>query len=180
MILSDIMIKQAVKKGDIFISPFDEKKLNPNSYDVTLGKNLIMYLDDVLDMKKSPNYTEIEIDEETGFCLKPGILYLGVTNEYTSNPSYAPSLEGKSSCARMGISVHLTAGFGDVGFYGNWTLEITVIKPVVVYPGMRIAQLYFQKITSTTEVSYDVVGRYNNFEYKDPKPIPYKYHEDRF
>ena len=73
-----------------------------------------------------------EIPEE-GFVLYPHVFYLGVTEEYTETHAHVPFLEGKSSTGRLGIDIHATAGKGDVGFCGNWTLEISVKQPVKIY-----------------------------------------------
>ena len=90
--------------------------------------------------------------------LRPGRLYLGKTVEWTSSPGFVPMYEGRSSLGRLGVSSHITAGFGDIGFEGNWTLEISVVQPVRIYPGMRIGQLYWHKpvgeITSTYQGKY--------------------------
>jgi dCTP deaminase len=143
--LSGIKIRDLVEIGRISIVPFDYRFVNPNSYDVHLHKTLAEYKEEVLDSKKENEIYEYDIPIE-GCILKPGRLYLGRTIEYTKTPFHIPGIEGKSSLARLGISIHVTAGFGDVGFEGHWTLEITVTKPVKIYPGMRIAQLYYDEI----------------------------------
>jgi dCTP deaminase len=83
---------------------------------------------------------------EEGFVLLPGQLYLGSTVEYTETHGYVPMLEGRSSLGRLGVCVHVTAGFGDVGFKGFWTLEIYCLHPVRVYPFQRVCQIYYHKI----------------------------------
>lgn len=82
---------------------------------------------------------------KTGLILSPRFGYLGNTVEYTETYNLFPYIDGKSSVGRNFISVHETAGRGDDGFCGNWTLEITVKHPTVVYPNMRIAQIYYEK-----------------------------------
>ncbi|MCL2755755.1 MAG: dCTP deaminase [Firmicutes bacterium] len=145
MILSGIEIKKQYEQGNIFITDFDEKNLGPNSYDLTLHDELLVYTDKVLDMKQ-PNATKrIKIPAE-GLVLEPGILYLGRTTEWTTSKKHAPMLEGRSSIGRLGIFIHVTAGFGDVGYDGTWTLEIQVIHPIRVYPGVRIGQIYFHTV----------------------------------
>ena len=72
--------------------------------------------------------------------------------------SLVPMLVGRSSIGRLGIFVHVTAGFGDVGFSGNWTLELTCVQPVRVYPGMEICQIYYQ--TTTGEILSQYHGKY--------------------
>ena len=94
---------------------------------------------------------------ESGFLLEPGKLYLGRTLEYTKTKKFVPMLEGRSSIGRLGMFVHITAGFGDVGFEGFWTLEIFVVQPLKIYPNVEICQIYFHTID----------GDYN--EYKSGK-----------
>ena len=144
MILSDLMIQQAISTGEIIIEPFDPACLGTNSYDVHLSKYLANYTAEVLDAKLPNEITQFEIPEE-GIILKPGVLYLGSTLEYTETHNTVPFLEGKSSVGRLGIDIHATAGKGDVGFCNHWTLEISCTQPVRVYAGMPIGQLiYFQ------------------------------------
>lgn len=101
------------------------------------------YIDDrILDMRKNNPTLDVPIPEE-GLVLMPGILYLGCTLERTQSNHFIPKVEGRSSVGRLGIKVHLTAGFGDIGFNGRWTLEIEVTHPIRVYAGERICQVYF-------------------------------------
>ena len=144
MILSDVSILEAIEKGEIVIEPFRRESLGTNSYDVRLGKYLAVYQDDVLDARLHNQIREIEIGPE-GYVIQPGILYLGVTEEYTETHNSVPFLEGKSSVGRLGIDIHATAGKGDVGFCNTWTLEISCVQPVRSYAGIPIGQLiYFQ------------------------------------
>ncbi|MBX6381315.1 MAG: dCTP deaminase, partial [Thermoflavifilum aggregans] len=101
MILSDKRILEEIEKGNIVIEPFHREYLGSNSYDVHLGKYLAVYRDHELDAKKHNQIEEIEIPEE-GYVLQPGILYLGVTQEYTETHAFVPFLEGKSSTGRLG------------------------------------------------------------------------------
>ena len=142
MILSDSRILEEIEKGTIIITPYDRKALGSNSYDVHLGANLAVYEAPELDAKKHNTIRHFNIPEE-GFVLQPDTLYLGVTMEYTETHAHVPFLEGKSSTGRLGIDIHATAGKGDVGFCGNWTLEISVKMPVRVYAGMPIGQLIY-------------------------------------
>ncbi len=142
MILSDAYILQEIEKGTIKIEPYDVNCLGSNSYDVHLGKFLATYNSEVLDAKQHNTISHFEIGEE-GIVLQPDTLYLGVTEEYTETHAHVPFLEGKSSTGRLGIDIHATAGKGDVGFCGNWTLEISVKMPVRVYAGMPIGQLIY-------------------------------------
>jgi dCTP deaminase len=154
MILSDKRILEEIEKGTIKITPYDRECLGSNSYDVHLGKYLATYKDKELDAKKHNEINHFEIPEE-GFVLHPHELYLGVTLEYTETHAHIPFLEGKSSTGRLGIDIHATAGKGDVGFCGNWTLEISCKIPVRVYAGMPIGQLIYFPIEGEVLVSYD-------------------------
>ena len=146
MILSGLEIAKKAQEGkEIIIRPFVSEKVGPNSYDLRLADTLLVYEDEVLDMRKSGGTREIVIPEE-GLVLQPGMLYLGRTVEYTETYGYVPMLEGRSSMGRLGISIHITAGFGDVGFKGFWTLEIHCLHPVRIYAGERICQIYYHKI----------------------------------
>lgn len=154
MILSDKQILEEIEKGTIVLEPFNREKLGTNSYDVHLGACLATYEEKELDARKHNKIKKFEIPEE-GYVLQPGVLYLGVTAEYTETHAHVPFLEGKSSVGRLGIDIHATAGKGDVGFCNYWTLEISVQQPVRVYAGMPIGQvIYFQ-------VEGDIENYYN-------------------
>lgn len=142
MILSDKRILAAIESGDIVIEPFRAECLGTNSYDVHLGKYLAVYRDEVLDARLHNPIEEIEIPAD-GYIIRPGTLYLGVTEEYTETHRAVPFLEGKSSVGRLGIDIHATAGKGDVGFCNTWTLEISCVHPVRIYAGMPIGQLIY-------------------------------------
>ena len=154
MILSDTRILEEIEKKTIKIEPYNRRFLGSNSYDVHLGKHLATYKDKILDAKKHNHINHFEIPEE-GFVLQPGELYLGVTEEYTETHTHIPFLEGKSSTGRLGIDIHATAGKGDVGFCGNWTLEISCKIPVRVYYGMPIGQLIYFPVDGEVEVKYN-------------------------
>ncbi|HPJ35807.1 MAG TPA: dCTP deaminase [Spirochaetota bacterium] len=158
MILSGVEIKNRLGK-DIIIDPFNDKQLNPNSYNLKLHNELFVYNSDILDMKKENRCSEVVIPEE-GLLLEPGKLYLGRTVEYTETHNYVPMLEGRSSIGRLGLFIHVTAGFGDVGFSGFWTLEIFCIQPIVIYPDVEICQIYYHGIDGDfTEYNS---GKYQN------------------
>lgn len=142
MSLSDHEIRSAIKRGDIEIDPYNTEQLGPNSYDLRLGKTLKLYEDDVLDPRTEPSTYTVELDE-SGYVLRPDELYLGMTLEWTRIHNLVPMLEGKSSLARLGVSVVSDGGFGDIGFQGHWTLELSVKRPVRVYPEMPICQMFF-------------------------------------
>lgn len=153
MILSDKKILQAIEDGQIVIDPFRRDCLGTNSYDVHLGKYLAVYVDRELDARKHNRVEELEIGAD-GFVLQPGVLYLGVTEEYTETHNAVPFLEGKSSVGRLGIDIHATAGKGDVGFCNSWTLEISCVQPVRVYAGMPIGQLIYFHVDGEIDQFY--------------------------
>jgi dCTP deaminase len=154
MILSDRRILEEIEKETIKIQPYNRQYLGTNSYDVHLSRHLAVYKDKTLDAKKHNEIDHFEIPEE-GFVLQPGELYLGVTEEYTETHVHVPFLEGKSSTGRLGIDIHATAGKGDVGFCGNWTLEISCKIPVRVYRGMPIGQLIYFPVDGEVDVKYN-------------------------
>ena len=121
MILSGKEIESRIG-NEIIIDPYDRNKLNPNSYNLTLDKDLIVYTDPILDMKKENNTDRMTIPPD-GLIIEPGRLYLGRTVEYTTTTDLVPMLEGRSSIGRLGLFIHVTAGFGDVGNYGFRTME---------------------------------------------------------
>ena len=157
MILSGKEIQKR-EGNDIIIKPYNKKQVNPNSYNVTLHDELLVYDSLSIDMKKN-NKTRKVIIPETGLKLNAGELYLGRTVEYTETQNLVPILAGRSSVGRLGISVHVTAGFGDVGFKGFWTLEIFCIVPVIIYPFVKIGQLHYHTIEGEYE-GYN--GKYQN------------------
>lgn len=159
-------IATQVRLGNIIIDPYEPGRLGPNSYDVTLGPHLATYRAygahadqaGALILDSREELTESHLDRciipLKGKVLYPGILYLGHTNEVAGVPAdstagYVPMLDGKSGVGRLGITIHVTAGFGDDGFVGNWTLEITVVHPVRVYAGQVIGQLSFEPVHGT-------------------------------
>ncbi len=154
MILSDTRILEEIEKKTIVITPYDRQFLGSNSYDVHLGKCLAKYKDEILDAKKHNEIEFFDIPEE-GFVLQPHVFYLGVTEEYTETHAHVPFLEGKSSTGRLGIDIHATAGKGDVGFCGNWTLEISVKQPVRIYAGMPIGQLIYFPVEGEIKIKYN-------------------------
>ena len=158
MILSGREIKREIGKG-INIEPFNESQLNPNSYNLKLHNEFMVYGNPVLDMKK-PNLTKPLIIPEEGLLLETGKLYLGRTIEKTETSKFVPMLEGRSSIGRLGLFIHVTAGFGDIGFSGFWTLEIFCVQPIRIYAGVDICQIFYH----TIEGDYDSYegGKYQN------------------
>lgn len=168
--LSGSEIKKRIASGAIVIEPFDPLITGPNSYDVTLARTLYQITSELIDPARPVDIKVLRL--EPSLILLPGQLYLGATNEYTETWDAVPKLDGKSSLARMGVFVHCTAGFGDVGFCGHWTLEITVTKPTVLYAGMDIAQIYYESIQGEIDCLYSKreQSKYNNKRQSDPLP----------
>ncbi len=158
MILSGLEIKKKLGK-EIIIEPYTPSALNPNSYNLKLHNELLVYEDDLLDMKRPNNYRSLTIPDD-GLVLTPGKLYLGRTHEFTQTKNYIPMLEGRSSIGRLGLYIHVTAGFGDVGFSGFWTLELHCVQPIKIYPFVEICQIYYHKIEGDY-VEY-TSGKYQN------------------
>jgi dCTP deaminase len=144
---------------DIIIDPFEPSRLNPNSYNLTLHDELMVYEEVVLDMRKANRVRRLTIPEE-GLVLDPSQLYLGRTAERTETHNLVPMLEGRSSVGRLGLFVHVTAGFGDVGFCGYWTLEMFAVQPVRIYPGVPICQMFFHEIVG--EITEYVSDKYQH------------------
>jgi dCTP deaminase len=144
---------------DIIINPFERKKVNPNSYNLSLHNELLVYVNSILDMRKENKTKRIVIPTE-GLTLEPNKLYLGRTLEYTETYNLVPMLEGRSSIGRLSLFIHVTAGFGDVGFKGYWTLEIFTIHPIKIYAGIEVCQIYYHTIEGECE-NYSS-GKYQN------------------
>jgi dCTP deaminase len=185
-ILSGDAISGEVEEGGIQIDPYNKDQLNPASYDLTLGDEVAVYTSVVYHNEVSPYSTEdgrcfiyggrtgildaktpqevakYKMDPIAGWVLKPGIGYLMHTRERVHTNNFVPVLDGKSSIGRLFIKVHETAGYGDPGFNGQYTLEVTCVHPVQVYPGMRICQIRFHTISGHVGKTYDKVGHYTN------------------
>ena len=144
MILSGTEIQNRLGT-DIHIDPFDPARLNPNSYNLGLHDELLVYEEVVLDTKTPNRFRRLHIPPE-GLVLSPNQLYLGRTIEYTETHNLVPMLEGRSSVGRLGLFVHVTSGFGDVGFCGYWTLEMFAVQPIRVYPGIKICQIFYHEL----------------------------------
>jgi len=162
MILTGNEIKKNLG-SNIIIEPYDEAQLNPNSYNLRLHDELLIYEEIVLDMKRPNRFRRYTIPPE-GFIMQPNTLYLARTLERTETHNFVPMLEGRSSVGRLGLFVHVTAGFGDVGFKGYWTLEMTAIQPVRIYPGVPICQIMFHTLTGE-------ISEYKSDKYQDNHDI---------
>jgi len=182
MILGKAEIIKQMKSGAIVIEPFDIDNLGPNSYDVSLSPKLGYHplSEGILDCAKENEFTVVDFSEKGYFDLSPHIVYLAATNEYTETHESVPFLNGKSSLARLGLAVHLTAGWGDIGFCGNWTLELTVAQRLRIYANMPIGQIVWHDIMGA-DGSY---GERNESKYNQkrpsPQPIPSKMFKNKF
>lgn len=156
--LSGLKIQSEVQSGRIVLDPFSSQQVNPNSYNLRLAETLSVYQDRILNIRSPGEIRQFTIPK-TGYTLSPNELYLGHTIEIAGSNHYVPFIEGRSSVGRVGMSVHVTAGFGDIGFIGRWTLEITVQKPLIVYPGLEICQIAFTNIIGDFKL-YE--GRYKD------------------
>jgi dCTP deaminase len=154
MVLSGQEIQRQLGEN-IIIDPFDPAKLNPNSYNLSLHDELMVYEEVVLDMRQPNRVRRMAIPPQ-GLVLQPHLLYLGRTVERTETHQLVPMIEGRSSIGRLGLFVHVTAGFGDVGFCGYWTLEMFAVQPVRIYAGVAICQIFYHEIQGAiTEYASD-------------------------
>jgi len=160
MILSgkQIMLERAA--GRIVIEPFDESAVNPNSYNFTLSDRLIVYTNEVLDASCDNPTTELRIPPD-GLRLTANRLYLAATREVLGSEHYAPTYAARSSVARLGLFINLSAPLGDVGFVGRWTLQLYPTHDVVVYPGMQIGQMMWWKMLGDIDLYR---GKYQHAE----------------
>lgn len=141
MILTAKEIEKEVKKGNIIIDPFDKKCLKPNSYIYHLGDTLVEVLQ-VGDKKKKPKTRKVKIPAK-GYVLEPRRLYLGTTIETIGSKEYVTSLIGRNRIAKLGMFLQITADLGQLGKAHRWTLEITVVQNLRIYPNMEIGQVTF-------------------------------------
>ncbi len=158
MVLSGEEIR-ARQGTDIHITPFCEECLNPNSYNLTLHNEILVYEEVVLDVKHPNRFRRITIPDE-GLILSPGQIFLGRTVEHTETHNLVPMIEGRSSIARLGLFVHCSSGFGDVGFRGHWTIEMFAVQPIRIYAGIRICQIFYHELVG--EVREYASEKYQN------------------
>jgi dCTP deaminase len=156
MILSGKKIIQEVRAGRIIIDPFDEECVNPNSYNFTLSDTFLVYDTEVIDTR-SKNSTKIVKMKDHQLILEPWKLYLASTRETMGSDYYAPTFAARSSVARLGMFINLSAPLGDIGFIGEWTLQLFAMHPIRVYEGMKIGQMMFWQ-PSGERLIYD--GKY--------------------
>ncbi|EKE11141.1 MAG: hypothetical protein ACD_15C00135G0002 [uncultured bacterium] len=142
MILTGKQITKEVHKKRIIIDPFDENCVNPNSYNFTLSNEFLVYDPGVIDTKYE-HPTQILKMLNGELILQPWKLYLASTREKLGSDYFAPTYAARSSVARLGMFINLSAPLGDIGFIGRWTLQLFAIHPIRVYEGMKIGQMMF-------------------------------------
>lgn len=182
MFLSDKDILVEVKAGNILLEPFDKKRLQPATYDIRLGNTFIIndaHSTKAIDPAKGiyPNTQTIEVKDGEEFVLHPGVSILGYSKERFGSENFLIEVNGKSSLARIGLIVHNSASIVNPGHYLNIALELCNLNnvPIVLRPGMEIAQLSFSTLSSHTKQSYKQTGRYhanNIVGYVPPKTGP--------
>lgn len=151
MILSGLKIKEEVIDNKIFIEPFDDNLLNPNSYNYRLGRYVKVYKNYELDSKNKQEVEMIEIPDE-GLVLYPDKIYLGFTEEIIGSDYYVPVITGRSSTGRLGLFVQITSDLVDIGFKGRLTLQLHSTQPVRIYKGMKIGQIMFWKVFGNADL----------------------------
>ncbi|MFW6772968.1 dCTP deaminase [Nocardioides sp. CPCC 205120] len=162
MLLSDRDIQAEIEAGRVSLDPFEAAMVQPSSVDVRLDRffrvfdnHLHAHIDPAEDQ---PDLTrEVEVTGDEPFILHPGEFVLGSTYEVVGLPDdVAARLEGKSSLGRLGLLTHSTAGFIDPGFAGHVTLELANVAnlPIKLWPGMKIGQLCFFRLSSAAEHPY--------------------------
>ncbi len=164
MILSDRSIREALAAGRIEIDPLREEFIQPSSVDLTMDRYFRVFRNHtagIIDVKENmedlTELVEVADDPDARFVLHPGEFVLGSTAERVRLPTdLVGRLEGKSSLGRLGLLIHSTAGFIDAGWDGHITLELSNIAtlPITLYPGMRIGQISFLKMTTEADVPY--------------------------
>jgi len=142
MILTGDEIKNEYQLGKIKISPFNENQINPNSYDFRLGNIIKTYKNELLDPMVKQETNTIDISQQ-GIMLFPNKIYLGHTYETMGSDFYVPIIRAKSSIARQGLFIHVTADLIDIGSYNEWTLQLHAVQPIKIYAGMLIGQVTF-------------------------------------
>lgn len=158
MILTGDEIERCIANGSIAIKPYSSKSINPNSYNYHLGPTLLEADKSVIDPKKEQKFSKITIPKQ-GYTLQPGKLYLASTVESIGSDEFMISLIGRSSVGRLGLFVQITADMSNIGSNHHWTLEIMVVQPLIVYPGMTIGQISFWTTDGDSDELY--VGKYH-------------------
>jgi dCTP deaminase len=162
VILSDITIREELAAGRIVIEPLSDDAVQPSSVDLHVDRYFRVFRNDTtpyIDPKQhQEDLTElVEVGEDGAFILHPGEFVLGSTLERVALPDdLVARLEGKSSLGRLGLLIHSTAGFVDAGWDGHLTLELSNVAnlPIALYPGMKIGQISFLRMTTAADHPY--------------------------
>jgi len=170
MILTGPEIEKQVQNKRILIEPFDKNNITSNSYDISISDKIVHYTEAILDPKKKNQFTE-ETISQSGYELSPNKIYLVGTKEKIGSNFYVPICKGRSSTARLGMFVHITADIIDLGSFANWTLQIKVVEPMKIYPFLKLAQATFWKPIGTKSF-------YNGKYQGSIGPIPSKLYLD--
>lgn len=161
MFLSDKDIDKAVRTGEVTLKPFDKKRLQPASYDVTLGNTFVIqkaHSVSATDPSKLvyPETESIELGGDETFVLQPGASVTGQTREYCGSNTYVVRVSGKSGLSRVGLLIHNSGGIVNPGHFLNIVLEMTNLSrtPIILRPGMDVAQLTFTPLSSESKSRY--------------------------
>lgn len=164
MILSDTQIRKRIGDKSLIITNYNDENINPCSYDLTLASGISEYTSRILDVRKDNPVYQRTITSE-GIILTPGTVYLAYCNEHLTLPNdLRGTLCGKSSIGRLGLMIHLTAGFIDPGFRGSLVLELSATQPIRIYPNIPIAQIEFAEVYPDIAEGY---GEKKKSKYQD-------------
>jgi dCTP deaminase len=171
VLLSDRDIRAQIDGGRVRLDPYDESMIQPASVDVRIDRFFRLFDNHKYAMidpsAEQPGLTrQVEMDPEDPYMLHPGEFVLASTYERVSLPEdVAARLEGKSSLGRLGLLTHSTAGFIDPGFEGHITLELSNMAtlPIALWPGMKIGQLCFFRLSSPAANPYGSDGNHNRY-----------------
>ncbi len=183
MILSDRDIKKEIECRNIVLKPFDPECVQPSSVDVHLDNRFLVFVNthhSLIDVKKDMSglNREVVIDDDNPLILHPSEFILGSTMEHRTLPNnIAARIEGKSSLGRLGLLIHSTAGYVDPGWSGNLTLELSNVSklPIALYPGMKIGQISFTRMTSEVENPYGSARLGSKYQ-GQTRPLESRYH----
>jgi len=177
MFLSDVDIRREIKDGNIVIEDFDEKRLQPASYDILLGNRFLitdLHATEYIDPEREIFAKTIEtiVDDGDAFVLHPGVSVVGFSKDYFGSEKYFTEVNGKSSLARIGLLIHNSASLINPGHYLNVALELCNLNtvPIILRPGMEIAQLTFSELSNPPSKDYKEVGRYYKNQMKTYVP----------
>jgi dCTP deaminase len=185
VILSDRTIREELAAGRIVIDPVSDADIQPSSVDLHIDRYFRVFRNHsmrVIDVKENQEeLTElVEIGEDDAFILHPGEFVLGSTHERVSLPDdLVARLEGKSSLGRLGLLIHSTAGFVDAGWDGHLTLELSNVAnlPITLYPGMKIGQISFLRMTTPADTPYGSAKVGSKYQ-GQRGPTPSRYYEN--